>query len=73
MSRSPDEARKFIISLLKTFNEDKHKLRNDKACLLAYTSLVIGLDLPAGLKKILNYKQEIHGLARWLTTGSGYI
>ena len=69
----PDEVRKFITSLLQRFNEDKHKLRNDQACLLAYTSLVMGLDLPAGLKKILNYKQEIHGRARWLTTGSGYI
>ena len=51
----------------------KEKLRDDQMCLLVWTAKAVGLLIPEELKKFLNYKQESHGLARWLTTACGYL
>lgn len=67
------EARKIIRGCLDRYETDKVKIRDDHACLLVYTAYVCGFEIPDGLKRMLKYNQEVHGLARWVTTGSGYL
>ena len=50
-----------------------NKLRDDQACLLAWVARVGGLGVPMPLRKYLSNKQEVHGLARWVTTATGYL
>ena len=48
-------------------------LRDDQMCLLVWSAKIIGLEIPDYLARFLSYKQECHGLARWLTTATGYL
>ena len=71
----PDHAETELVSLVSLFvqhfhDKSKETLHDDQACLLALTVYVVGLPLPEELKKYLGRRQEVHGLARWLTTAS---
>jgi len=70
--RCPDEALNIICSSLERFDVNKKKLTNDQACFSVYTAFVCGVDTPESMKRFLKYDQELHGLAQWLTTGTGY-
>ena len=61
--------------LLQLNNDDDefYRLRDDQQCLLIWSAKLIGLKIPTELEKFLKYKQEPHGLARWLTTACGYL
>lgn len=65
-----------FVELYKRFHRDKkaiNQLRDDQAGLLAWTCHTVGIAMPAELSAHLLHKQEVHGLARWVTTGSGYL
>ena len=59
------------------FNADKEvcnkALQDDQACLLVWSARVSGISIPDALQRLLAYLQEENGLARWLTTATGYL
>ena len=54
-------------------DEKALKVRDDRACFFIYAAAAAGLEIPEDQKRFLNYQQEDHGLARWQTTGTGYL
>ena len=67
---------KHCINLFLKFRREKDpvkRLRDDQACLLAWTTYVVGLELPDFLEKLFCYSQQTHRLAGWVTTATGYL
>ena len=50
----------------------ERELWDDRACSFAYAAIAISLNVPERLRRFLSYKQENHGLARWMTSATGY-
>ena len=53
--------------------EQTERLRDDQVCLIVWTAKVAGLTIPSKLSPYLKYKQEEHGMARLVTTATGYL
>ena len=65
----PVISKNIIKRIIDAIESGEIELRDDRACFFAYTAIAIGLNIPDCLRRFLSYKQENHGLARWMTSG----